>query len=96
MKGYDKTRLATAANYARFKIPTTFPEVKVAWYIDSDTLPVGNLAGPEHAAFMRSGHPIQPVYRPGTILSQFDPSVKAIYKNRTGTYFALLVSLISC
>lgn len=71
----DKARLATAANFARFKIPDTFPEVKAAWYIDSDALPITDLAGPAYAAFVQSGLPIQPVARNGTIAAQFDKAV---------------------
>lgn len=87
----DKARLSSAANYARFKIPATFPEVKIAWYFDADTLPIGNLAGPEHAAFVRSGHAIQPAIREGTIAQQFDPAVRGMYKKKTGVELNLQV-----
>lgn len=87
----DKARLATVSNYARFKIPSTFPEVKIAWYIDSDALPIGDLAGPEHAAFVRSGHPIKPAVREGTIAKQFDPAVREIYRKKTGEELDLQV-----
>ena len=87
--GLDKSRLANAANYARFTITTSFPEVKTAWYIDSDALPIGDLGGAEYANFVRSGRLIQPAIRSGTVERQFDRAVLAIYQTKYGRPFKL-------
>ena len=88
---FDKSRLASAANYARFRIPRTFPEVKIAWYFDSDTLPVADLGGAEHRNFSRSGSLIQPALRNGTIAPQFDRNILPLYRTKTGRPFILEV-----
>lgn len=87
--GLDKSRLANAANYARFTITTSFPEVKTAWYIDSDALPVADLGGREYTEFVRSGRLIQPAIRSGTIERQFDRAVLPIYMQKYGRRFKL-------
>lgn len=89
---FDKSRLASAANYARFRIPRTFPEVKIAWYFDSDTLPVADLGGAEHRNFSRSGSLIQPALRNGTIAPQFDRNILPLYRTKTGRPFILEVN----
>lgn len=87
--GLDKSRLANAANYARFTITTSFPEIKTAWYIDSDALPIGDFGGAEYANFVRSGRLIQPAIRSGTVERQFDRAVLAIYQTKYGRPFKL-------
>lgn len=82
IRGHDASRLSTPANYARFTIPRTFPEAGVAWYIDSDALPLGDLAGPEYARFVRSGAAVQAVGRIGTIQAEFDPAILPMYQAR--------------
>ena len=80
----NHTRLATSANYARFTIPLTFPEVGVAWYLDSDALPLADLAGTDYKRFVRSGATLQAAIRPGNIAKTFDPAVVPIYQARHG------------
>lgn len=72
----DKARLQSSANFARFALPELFPEVKVAWYLDVDVLPMKDLAGPART-FAGSGAVIRPALREGTIQKQF-PDRRAI------------------
>lgn len=85
----NHTRLATSANYARFTIPFTFPEVGVAWYLDSDALPLADLAGTDYKRFVRSGAVLQAAIRPGNIAKSFDPAVLPIYQARHGRPLSL-------
>ena len=89
VRGQDASRLSTPANYARFTLPKTFPEIKIAWYIDSDALPLADLAGPEYTRFSRSGAIMQAVQRLGSVGPEFNKAVLPLYQERYGQPFSL-------
>jgi lipopolysaccharide biosynthesis glycosyltransferase len=80
-------RLHSVSNFARFKLAELFSEVDVAWYIDSDALPLDDLVAPM-AEFVQSGAAIRPVLswdsvKP-TIEPSLDPAVSELYKKKYG------------
>jgi hypothetical protein len=77
-----KERLRSSANFARFALPQLFPELKVAWYLDTDVLPLADMTLVT-AAFARSGKLLRPVIRPGAISKQFPLPAAILTEYRT-------------
>lgn len=75
------------SNYARFTIHRTFPELRVAFYLDVDALPISDLSSPI-ADFEKSGTPLRPTGRRNmpvnyAFIKEFD----AAYRQRYGVKF---------
>ena len=79
--------LQAPSNYARFTIHRTFPELRAAFYLDVDTLPVADLAEPL-ADFVALGAVLRPSGRLGKPVSYaFHADFAAAFEARYGRAF---------